>query len=168
MSLSIYSISVPIFASMLSNMSHVLSKAEAWATERKIDPAVLLNGRLAPDMFTLKRQVQIATDHAKGAAARLGGVEVPSFADTEESFADLQARIAKVRDFVLSVPQSGFEGAESHDIVLKVGGQDMTFPGAHYLQGFAFPNFYFHMTSAYAILRHNGVPLGKGDFFGRG
>jgi uncharacterized protein len=167
MTISMYSITVPYYAAMLSNLSHVLSKAEAWATERKIDPAVLLNDRLAPDMFTLKRQVQIATDHAKGAAARLGGVELPSFPDTEETFADLHARIAKVRDFVLSVPQSGFDGAETRDIVLKVGPQEMTFPGVQYLQGYSFPNFYFHMSAAYAILRHNGVPLGKGDFFGR-
>lgn len=168
MTISIYSMTVPFYASMLSNLAHVLSKAEAWASERKIDPAVLLNGRLAPDMFPLKRQVQIATDHAKGAAARLGGVDVPSFADTEETFADLQARIAKVRDFILSVPQAGFDGAEDRDITIKVGGQDMTFAGATYLQGYSVPNFYFHMTAAYAILRHNGVPLGKGDFFGRG
>lgn len=167
MTISIYSMTVPFYASMLGNLAHVLSKAEAWASERKIDPAVLLNGRLAPDMFPLKRQVQIATDHAKGAAARLGGVEVPSFADTEETFADLQSRIAKVRDFILSLPQAGFDGAEDRDITLKVGPQDMTFAGATYLQGFSVPNFYFHMTAAYAILRHNGVPLGKGDFFGR-
>jgi hypothetical protein len=118
-------------------------------------------------MFTMKRQVQIATDHAKGAAARLGGVENPSFPDTEETFAELQARIVKVRDFILSVPEAGFDGSEDRDITLKVGPEQMTFPGAQYLQGFAIPNFYFHMTTAYAILRHNGVPLGKGDFFGR-
>lgn len=158
---------VPYFANMLTNMAHLLTKTEAWATERKIDPAVLLNDRLTPDMFTMKRQVQIATDHAKGAAARLGGVENPSFPDTEETFAELQARIVKVRDFILSVPEAGFDGSEDRDITLKVGPEQMTFPGAQYLQGFAIPNFYFHMTTAYAILRHNGVPLGKGDFFGR-
>ena len=162
-----YSMTVPYYAVMLSNLGHVLSKAEAWATERKIDPAVLLNDRLAPDMLPLKRQVQIATDHAKGAIARLGGVDVPSYPDTEESFADLQARIAKVRDFVLSVPQAGFDGAEDRDVTLRVGPQEMTFPGLQYFQGFSAPNFYFHMTAAYAILRHNGVPLGKADFFGR-
>ena len=158
---------VPYFANMLTNMAHLLTKTEAWATERKIDPAVLLNDRLTPDMFTMKRQVQIATDHAKGAAARLGGVENPSFPDTEETFAELQARIVKVRDFILSVPEAGFDGSEDRDITLKVGPEQMTFPGSQYLQGFAIPNFYFHMTTAYAILRHNGVPLGKGDFFGR-
>lgn len=158
---------VPYFANMLTNLAHLLTKTEAWATERKIDPAVLLNDRLTPDMFTMKRQVQIATDHAKGAAARLGGVENPSFPDTEETFAELQARIVKVRDFILSVPEAGFDGSEDRDITLKVGPEQMTFPGAQYLQGFAIPNFYFHMTTAYAILRHNGVPLGKGDFFGR-
>ena len=158
---------VPYFANMLTNLAHLLTKTEAWATERKIDPAVLLNDRLTPDMFTMKRQVQIATDHAKGAAARLGGVENPSFPDTEETFAELQARIVKVRDFILSVPEAGFDGSEDRDITLKVGPEQMTFPGAQYLQGFAIPNFYFHMTTAFAILRHNGVPLGKGDFFGR-
>lgn len=168
MTISIYSMTVPYYAAMLGNLGHVLKKAEAWATERKIDPAVLLNDRLAPDMLPLKRQIQIATDHAKGATARLGGVEVPSFPDTEATFAELQARIAKARDFILGVPQAGFEGSEDRDITLKVGPQEMTFPGEQYLQGFAMPNFYFHMTAAYAILRHNGVPLGKGDFFGRG
>lgn len=168
MSISMHSMTVPFFAAMLTNLAHVLTKAEAWASERKIDPSVLLNDCLAPDMFPLKRQVQIATDHAKGAAARLGGVDVPSFPDSEETFAELQARIAKVRDFILNVPQAGFEGAEDRDITLKVGPREMTFPGAQYLQGYAFPNFYFHMTAAYAILRHNGVPLGKADFFGRG
>lgn len=167
MTISMFSMTVPFYARMLTNLSHVLSKAEAWAIEHKIDPAVLLNDRLAPDMLTMKRQVQIATDHAKGAAARLGGVDVPSFPDSEESFAELQSRIVKVRDFILSVPQAGFDGSETRDITLKVGPEQMTFPGAQYLQGFSLPNFYFHMTTAYAILRHNGVPLGKGDFFGR-
>ena len=168
MTISMYSMTVPFYASMLSNMSHLLTKAEAWATERNIDASVLLNDRLAPDMFPLKRQVQIATDHVKGAAARLGGVDVPSYPDTEETFADLQARITKVREFLLSVPEAGFEGAEDRDISIKVGPQDMVFRGLTYLQGFSVPNFYFHMSAAYAILRHNGVPLGKGDFFGRG
>jgi len=168
MTISMYSMTVPYYASMLTNLAHVLTKAEAWATERKIDPAVLLNDRLAPDMLAMKRQVQIATDHAKSAAARLGGVENPSFPDTEETFAELHARIAKVREFILNVPQAGFDGAEDRDITLKVGPQEMTFAGVQYLQGYSLPNFYFHMTTAYAILRHNGVPLGKADFFGRG
>ncbi|MDZ7599867.1 MAG: DUF1993 domain-containing protein [Hoeflea sp.] len=168
MTMSMHAMTVPYYAAMLSNLGHVLAKAEAWATERKIDPSILVNDRLAPDMFPLKRQVQIATDHAKGAAARLSGVAVPSFPDTEETFAELQDRIARVREFVLSVPEAGFDGSENRDIKIKVGPQEMTFPGAQYLQGYSVPNFYFHMTTVYAILRHNGVPLGKGDFFGRG
>ncbi|KGF71327.1 hypothetical protein LL06_00610 [Hoeflea sp. BAL378] len=168
MTVSLHAMSVPFYAAMLNNLGKVLTKAEAWAADRKIDPAILLNDRLAPDMFTLKRQVQIATDHAKGAAARLGGVDLPSFPDTEETFAELQGRIAKVRDFIQSVPEAGFEGAEDRPITIKVGPQEMTFSGVQYLQGYSVPNFYFHMTAAYAILRHNGVPLGKADFFGRG
>lgn len=168
MTISMYSMTVPFYASMLSNLSHMLTRAEAWATERKIDPSVLLNDRLAPDMLPLKRQVQLVTDHARGAIARLGGVDVPSFPDVEETFPELQARITKVRQFILSVPEAGFDGAEDREISLKVGPQQMTFPGLQYFQGFSIPNFYFHLTAAYAILRHNGVPLGKGDFFGRG
>ncbi|WP_110031139.1 DUF1993 domain-containing protein [Hoeflea marina] len=168
MTLSMYSMTVPFYSSMLSNLEHLLSKAEAWAAERKIDPAVLLNDRLAPDMLPLKRQVQLVTDHAKGAVARLGGVEVPPFPDVEETFAELHDRIARVRDFLHSVPEANFAGAEDKIISMKVGPMDMSFPGLQYLQGFSVPNFYFHLTAAYAILRHNGVPVGKGDFFGRG
>ncbi|MCZ4288585.1 DUF1993 domain-containing protein [Hoeflea alexandrii] len=168
MSISMHSISVPFYASMLSNLGHVLKKAEAWAAERKIDPAVLLNDRLAPDMLSLRWQVMLATDHAKGAIARLAGVEIPSYPDVEESFDELQARLARTREFIESLPEADFAGAEDKTITLKIGGQEMSFPGLRYFQGFSVPNFYFHMTSAYAILRHNGVPLGKGDFFGRG
>ncbi|OCW58662.1 DUF1993 domain-containing protein [Hoeflea olei] len=167
MTVSMHALSVPFYTAALSNLAHVLTRAEAWAAERKIDPAVLLNDRLAPDMLPLKRQVQIATDHAKGAVARLGGVEVPSFPDVEESFAELQARIARTRDFIESVAEAGFAGAEDRNITLKIGAQDMSFPGLQYFQGFSVPNFYFHVTTAYAILRHNGAPLGKPDFFGR-
>lgn len=168
MTISMYSMTVPFYASMLGNLGHVLTKAENWAAERKIDPAVLLNSRLAPDMLPLKRQIQLVTDHAKGGIARLGGVDVPSFPDVEETFAELQTRIAKVREFILSVPEANFAGAEDKVITMKVGPQEMSFPGLQYFQGFSVPNFYFHLTAAYAILRHNGVPLGKGDFFGRG
>lgn len=168
MSVSMYSMTVPYYAAMLGNLSHVLAKAEAWAAERKIDPAVLLNDRLAPDMLPLRWQVMLVTDHAKGAIARLGGVDVPSFPDVEETFAELHARIARTREFIESVAEANFAGAEDRTITLKIGGQDMSFPGLRYFQGFSVPNFYFHMTAVYAILRHNGVPLGKGDFFGRG
>ena len=158
---------VPYYASMLSNLSRILTKAEAWATERKIDPSILLNARLAPDMLSLKWQVYLVTDHAKGAVARLGGVDVPGFPDVEETFEELRGRIEKVRDFILNVPESGFDGAEDRTITMKIGGQEMSFPGLRYFQGFSVPNFYFHLTAAYAILRHNGVPLGKNDLFGR-
>lgn len=168
MTLSMHSISVPYFASMLTNLNHVLTKSEAWSVERKIDPKVLLNDRLAADMLPLKRQVQIATDHAKGSMARLAGVEVPSMTDTEESFDELRVRIGKVRDFILSIDPARFEGAVDREIALKVGANEMRFSGLQYFQGFAVPNFYFHLSMAYAILRHNGAPLGKADFFGRG
>jgi len=168
MKLTMHAISVPYFAAMLTNLSHVLSKAETWAIERKIDPQVLLLDRLAPDMLPFSRQVMIATDHAKGGCARLANVDVPSSPDTEMTIADLQSRIAKVRDFIVALPVDAFMGAEDRMVKLRVGPREMEFEGLTYLQGFAMPNFLFHVTTAYAILRHNGVPLGKGDFFGRG
>jgi hypothetical protein len=168
MSISIYQASVPIFSHMLGSLSGVLAKAEANAEERKIDPAVFIAARLAPDMFPLKRQVQIASDFAKGASARLAGREVPSWGDSEETFADLQARIAKTRDFLESLKESEFEGGEARPIELKVGPHELKFDGLTYLQTFALPNFYFHVTTAYDILRHNGVPLSKIDFLNGG
>jgi hypothetical protein len=167
MSISMHTASATVFNQMLENLSHVLQKAEVWAAERKIDGMVLLNDRLAPDMFPLKRQVQIATDFAKGCVSRLAGVEVPSWADEENSFADLQARISKARDYVASFRPEQIDGAAEKIVTVKVAGQDMSFPGAAYVQNFVMPNFYFHVTTAYAILRHNGVPIGKGDYFGR-
>ncbi len=167
MTYSIHDASAGVFSGMLKNLAHVLSKAEAWAGERKIDEAVLLNDRLAPDMLPMKRQVQIATDFAKGTMSRLAGVEIPSWPDDEQSFADLAARIAKARDYVASFKPEQVNGAADKPITIKVAGREMTMPGSIYVQNFAIPNFYFHLTTAYAILRHNGAPLGKGDFFGR-
>ena len=167
MTISLYQVSVPVFLARLDALSHILAKAEANAAERKIDPQVFLIDRLAPDMLTLTRQVLIATDHAKGAGARLAGRDVPRFEDTETTFSDLQARISKTADFLKSIPASEIDGMEDRHISIKVGPRELSFSASQYLLGFAMPNFYFHITMAYAILRHNGVPLGKLDFFGQ-
>lgn len=167
MTLSMYQASVPVFVQMLEALSGVLDKAEAHATARKIDPAVLLGVRLYPDMFPLSRQVQLSTDFAKGATARLAGVEVPAYEDNEKTFAELKARIAKTIAFVKSVKPALFDGAEARAVNLKVAGNPVTFKGEAYLVHFALPNFYFHLTTAYAILRHNGVELSKRDFVGK-
>ena len=166
MSLSMYTASAPQLAHMLKNLSNILTKAEAHATMRKIDPAVLLAARLYPDMFALTRQVQIACDTAKGAVARLAGIEVPRHEDGETSFADLQARIAKTVAFIESVAPERIDGSEERKIVLTLGKQEVTFTGLQYLQTFVWPNFYFHVTTAYAILRHSGVEVGKRDYLG--
>jgi hypothetical protein len=161
-----YQASVPAFVQMLTNLSAILDKAEAHAGNRKIDPEVLLNYRLAPDMLPLVRQIQIAADLAKGAAARLAGVEVPKHDDTEKSFADLKARLAKTVAFVQSFKPSDIDGSEDRDINLTLGEHTMKFEGKGYLVHFVMPNFYFHCTTAYDILRHCGVELGKRDFIG--
>ena len=166
MKLSMYQASAPRFAAMLRNLAAILDKAEAHAAARKIDPAALTAFRLYPDMFPLTRQVQIACDTAKGAVARLAGMEVPKHEDTEQTFAELKARIAKTLDFVESVLADRIEGSEEREIVVRLRGQDMKFSGLQYLLGVAQPNFYFHVTTAYDILRHNGVELGKRDFLG--
>jgi len=161
-----YQASAPRFVNMLNNLSALLDKAQAHAEARKIEPAALTAFRLYPDMFPLTRQVQIACDAAKGAVARLAGVDIPKHEDTEQTFADLKARIAKTVEFIRSVPASKVEGSEERAVTLKLRGQDTTFKGADYLLGFAWPNFYFHVTTAYNILRHNGVEIGKRDFLG--
>ncbi len=167
MTISMHAASAGVFSETLKNLSHVLTKAQAWASERKIDEAVLLNDRLAADMLPMKRQVQLATDFSKGAMSRLAGVDVPSWPDEENSFAGLHARIEKARDYVAGFKPEQLEGSEAKTVTLKVAGKDVSFPGLVYLQGFAVPNFYFHVVTAYAILRHNGAPLGKRDFFGQ-
>ncbi|KQZ78260.1 hypothetical protein ASD64_13040 [Mesorhizobium sp. Root157] len=166
MAISMYDVSVPVFASRLKALSGVLGEAERNATERKIDPNTFLTARLAPDMFTLTRQVQIATDHAKGAPSRLAGREIPKYEDDEQSFADLQARIAKASDHLSGFSAADIDGSEDKVIALKAGGRELSMSGSQYLLNFAMPNFYFHMTTAYDILRHNGVPLGKVVFLG--
>lgn len=168
MTISMYQASVPVFSNVLKNLAHVLRKADTDAAHRKIDPSVFLQARLAPDMLTLTKQVQIATDHAKGAAARLAGVEILKIADTESSFAELQTRIETVRSHLASFQPSDIDGTEERQIVIRIAGADMPMAGMPYLLHYSMPNFYFHVTTAYAILRHNGVALGKGDFLGRG
>jgi uncharacterized protein len=159
-----YQTSVPRFANMLRNLSAILDKAQAHAEGRKIDPAVLLGSRLYPDMFPLKRQVQIACDTAKGAVARLAGVEVPKHEDSEETIAELKARIAKTIDFIQTIKPAQIDGSEEKGIHLKLGAREVDYKGMQYLLGHALPNFYFHVTTAYGILRHNGVELAKRDY----
>jgi uncharacterized protein len=166
MPLSMYQASVPVFLQGLTNLSAILGKAVAQAAERQIDPAVLLNDRLAPDMLPLVRQVQIASDHAKGATARLANLEVPKYEDVEKSFDELQARLARVTDFVRGVGPERFDGSDAREVSLPIGGRSLTFKGQAYLLHFALPNFFFHTTTAYGILRHNGIAIGKRDFIG--
>ena len=157
---------VPVFARAMTAFAAVLAKAEAHCVAHKIDPAVMVSMRLFPNMLPLTRQVQIATDAAKGACARLAGVEVPSMPDDEVTFADLQARLAKTQAFIATLTREQFVGAATRQVKLRTGGQEHSFTGAAYLAGFAIPNYYFHMTTAYNILRHNGVELGKMDYLG--
>jgi len=157
---------VPALAHSLRALDRILQKAEAHCEARRIDPSVLANDRLAPDMHPFRRQVGMACDHAKFAAARLSGLEAPRFEDTEQTFAELHERIARTLAFIESVPETAFEGSEGKTISLKAGPRELTFPAPVYLASFALPNFYFHMTTAYNILRHNGVELGKSDFMG--
>ncbi|HEX5047864.1 MAG TPA: DUF1993 domain-containing protein [Gammaproteobacteria bacterium] len=155
-----------VFSHMLSNLDKIFTKAEADCEARKIDPQVYINSRLAPDMLPLTRQVQIMTDQVKGGASRLAGKEPPKWADEEKSFADLHARIQKAIDHVKTFKPGDFEGAETRTVELKFPNATFTFTGKDYFLGFVIPNFYFHYTTAYAILRHNGVQIGKGDFLG--
>jgi hypothetical protein len=166
MSLSMYEASAPVFIRQLKALSGVLQKGQAFATEQGLRPAELLEARLAPDMFPLSRQVQIATDGAKGGVARLAGLEAPSFADIETSFEELQERIAKTIAFIESISADQVDGSEARRINMKAGGHELTFQGQPYLLSFVLPNFLFHVTTAYAILRHKGVTLEKRDFLG--
>lgn len=166
MSLSMYQASVPVFLRNLKNLSAILDKGLANAEARKIDPTVFVNARLAPDMHALARQIQIATDTAKGCGARLAGIEVPSYEDTETTFPELQARIAKTMAFLQGLTAAQIDGSEDRAITLKMRAGDVNFTGQNYLLNFALPNFFFHYTTAYAILRHNGVDVGKMDYIG--
>jgi hypothetical protein len=162
-----YQASAPRFANLLRNLTALIDKAEAHCAAKKIDPAALTTFRLYPDMFPFTRQVQIACDTAKGAVARLAGAEIPKHDDTEQTFADLKARIAKTIDFIESVKAERVDGSEEKEIVLPMRSGERRFNGMQYLLGFAYPNFYFHVTTAYNMLRHNGVEIGKQDFIGK-
>lgn len=159
-----YALSVPVFDRYLGNLMNILDKAAAHAAERKIDDTVFTSMRIYPDMFPFTRQIFIAADFAKGASARLAGVEVPKFEDTEKTFAELKARCQKTRDFLATLKPEQFEGSEKKIISITIAGTPTEFVGLPYLIGYAFPNFYFHATTAYDLLRHGGVPLGKRDF----
>lgn len=162
-----YKTSIPVFKQLLNGLSTILTKAEAYAAEKKFEPAVLLNARLYPDMFPLIRQVQVAADFAKSVSARLAGVEVPAYEDNEQTFADLQARISKTLSFIESLTPAQFEGSETREIVLRPGTpKEKKLVGHNYLINYGLPQFFFHVTTAYAILRHNGLAVGKGDFMG--
>ena len=167
MSLSMYQASVPAFVQTLTALSAILDKAEAYAAAKKIDPATLVGARLYPDMFPLSRQIQIVCDFAKGATARLSGKDVPSWPDTETTIPELKARIAKTLDFVKGFKPADIDGSEARDISMKVADNMMEFKGQPYLTGFVLPNLYFHAATAYGILRHNGLEIGKMDFMGR-
>lgn len=166
MSLAVYNTTIPVFIQYLTNLNTILKKSEDHALTRKIEPSVLLNSRLFPDMFPLIRQVQIASDTAKAAGARLTGQEAPKFEDTETTYDQLYARIQKTIDYLKSLAPESFEGAQARAIAFKVAGRDIQFDGATYITTWVFPNLLFHITTAYNILRHNGVDIGKRDFLG--
>lgn len=166
MSFDIYDASVPVFVASLTSLSKILAKGAAHVEAKGFKPDGFLQARLAPDMHPLPNQIQIASDAAKGAAARLAGVEIPSMPDTETSFAELQARIEKTIAFLKGLDRKAFEGADAKEIVLKVGPNEWKMSGAQFLTTFALPNFFFHVTTAYALLRSSGVEIGKRDFLG--
>ena len=167
MTISMYNASIPVFKQMLSALNDVLAKAEAHATEKKIDPNAFLQARLFPDMFPLLRQVQIAADFAKSVPARLAGAEVPSYEDSELTFADLHARIQKTLAFIDGLSAAQIDSSATLEIVLRPGTpKEKKLTGQTYLLGYGLPQFFFHVTTAYDILRHNGVEVGKRDFMG--
>ena len=167
MSLSMYTASVPVFKQMLGGLSDILAKTQVHVTEKKIEPNALLQTRLFPDMFTFVRQVQIACDFAKSVSARLAGVEVPAYEDTEQTFDELRARIEKTLAFVDGLDTSRFEGSAQRDIVLRPGTpKERALSGEAYLLHYGLPQFFFHVTTAFALLRHNGIEIGKRDYMG--
>jgi hypothetical protein len=159
-----HQVSVPVFERSLKALSNCIEKAEAHAEARKIEPAALTGFRLYPDMFPFTKQVQLASDHAKGAPARLAGIEIPKFDDVETTFPELRARIAKTLDFIAAIDPKAMDGAEDREIRMGAAGRERVFTGYSYLFTHALPNFFFHATTAYDMLRHNGVELGKRDF----
>ena len=166
MSISVYDQSISRMSHMLNNLDSIVSKAETYAEENDIEPSALLHARLFPTMRDFIFQIQVATDIAKGCAARLAGAEIPKWSDDEETFIDVHARIKKSLDFLATFMPEQFEGSETRELELKLGSHTVNFTGQSYLLGFVLPNFYFHMTTAYDLLRHNGLDLGKRDFLG--
>lgn len=164
MAISMFTASVPVFQKFLGNLDHLLDKAAADAAARKYDPAVLLQSRLAPDMWPLIRQIQVACDFAKGTPARLAGVEAPKFEDTETTIEQARARVQKTLDYLKGFKAAQIDGSEERDVVFKTPRGDLKFKGLAYLLEFGLPNFYFHYTTVYALLRHNGVQIGKNDY----
>ncbi len=167
MALSMYQASVPVFVKMLTNLKGVLQKAAAHAQARKIDETVLVNARLYPDMLPLAKQIQIASDFARGTAARLAGAEPPSYEDNEKTLTELVTRIDRTIEFLRTKKAGEIDGSEAREIVRPVRGEPHKFTGVNYLLQYALPNFFFHATTAYAILRHNGVEVGKLDYIGK-
>lgn len=167
MTISMYQASVPVFIRTLGNLKGIVDKAAAHAQERKIDESAFLGARLFPDMLAFTRQVQIATDFARGTAARLAGNEPPSYEDREQSFAELASRIDRTVAYLRTLSPAQIDGSEAREIVRQIRGESKKFNGQDYLLLYALPNFYFHTTTAYAILRHNGLDIGKADFIGR-
>ena len=167
MTINLHAAATQTFLTALAGLSKVLKKGEANAIERKIDPSVFLNARLAPDMYPLTRQVQIAADTVKGAVHRLAGLEIPKFEDNESTFAELQTRIEKTVALVKNIPADLINGHEDREVIMRRPSGDISFKGQDYLLSYALPNFLFHAVTAYNILRGNGVPLGKEDYFGR-
>ena len=166
MTISMYQASVPRFVNILSNLSNILDKTQAHVDAKKLDSATLTTYRLFPDMLPMTKQVQIACDTAKGVVARLAGVEIPACEDNEKTLADLKARIAKTIAFIQTVTPAQIDGTEDKEIVIKRGDKETHYKGMQFLLGHALPNFYFHVTTAYNILRHNGVEIGKRDYLG--
>jgi hypothetical protein len=166
MKISMQALSVDLFTAALRNLSALLEKGHAHATARKFDPAVLVAARLAPDMYPLSSQVQIACDLAKNSVARLAGQTPPRFADDERTIEELRTRIARTIDYLQSMPAGALDGAEDRDIKVPAGERTLEFKGLVFLQRWAIPNVFFHVTTAYNILRHNGVEIGKRDFLG--
>jgi hypothetical protein len=167
MALSFYDISIPVFLRGLGQLSHILDKGLAHAQATGIDPGTLVEARLAPDMLTLAGQVQRASDASKLGAARVAGIKAPGFEDNETRYEELQARVAKTVDFLKQIERAQIDGAEHRPVVLKVREHEIEFTAERYLLQFALPNFFFHVTTAYDVLRHRGVPIGKLDYLGR-
>ncbi|MEZ5773304.1 MAG: DUF1993 domain-containing protein [Hyphomicrobiaceae bacterium] len=165
--LTMHAAAVPPMIRMLQALAGVLDKGAAFAAARKIDPAVLVGARLFADMHPLSRQVQTACDFAKGAGGRLAGVELPKYEDNEQTFGELKARIEKTVAFLAGLDPARFEGSDERRVSIRIGGRDLDLAGSDYLFGLALPNFYFHLTTAYDILRHNGVEIGKKDYMGQ-